>query len=399
MKNFGIILLIVGFFLLVTVGVFSVASFLNREFVDIYRLPPPSTIEQVVEDENSAQMERWQVEDAYAMELRTGDAAKALSDFEAGWEKSRSEDRAVLLESRDHLLRVVSEYQDDELTPKATLYLGRVLVKLEDWEGAKDWLTAINKNKGWLDKGGRAESHFLYALSLEKLGKTDDAIKVYNATIVVYGEYAEWSLPALQHDFELAYRVDDSEKKIKAYSYLKKLLYMFRFFGDNSEGRVSALMKLLRERRDAVKVELGITEEQEREIDRKLGISWERLDRKGSIVWVFNIAIWVLLLLTGVMTVSSARKTATRFWRYALALFLVSLMAGLVYWANVEAVEVVHRQQLAVSGIYDSPRDFVIDGQIYYMKLSLIFQSALGFFVMMMALLLRKVKKPVMKNI
>ncbi|MFK5923889.1 MAG: tetratricopeptide repeat protein [Verrucomicrobiota bacterium] len=392
MKNFGLILLIVGFFLLVTVGVFSaVASFLNREFVDIYRMPPPPTFEQmIVADENFAEMERWQVEDAYAMELRTGDAAKAMSDFEAGWEKSRSEDRAVLLEAREHLQRVVSEYQDDELTPKATLYLGRVLVKLEDWPAAKEALVMINKNKDWLDKLGRAESNFLYGLCLEKLGKTDDAIKVYNAVIAVYGEYSEWSLQALERGFEIAYSSDDPEMKLKSYRYMKKLLYMFQNFGD-APGSGGSLERLY-ERRDTVKVELGITEEQEREIDRKLGISWERLDRKGSIVWVFNIAIWVLLLLTGVMTVSSARKTTTRFWRYALALFLVSLMAGLVYWANVEAVEVVHRQQRAISGIYSSPRDFVIDGQIYYMKLSLIFQSALGFFVMMMALLLRKVK-------
>ncbi|MCF6311429.1 MAG: hypothetical protein L3J39_03165 [Verrucomicrobiales bacterium] len=401
MKNFGTILLIVGFFLLVTVGVFSVvASFLNREFVDIYRPFPPPTFERmIVADERFAQREGWQVEDAYAMELRTGDAAKALSDYEAGWEKSRSEDREVLLEARDHLLRVVSKYRDDELTPKATLYLGRVLVRLEDWEAAKKALGTINKNKDWLDKLGRAEAIFLYGMCLEKLGETDDAIKVYNATIAVYGEYAEWSLQALQHGFELAYRIDDLEKKIKAYSYLNKLIYMFHNFGNNREGRVSELMKLLRERRDEVKVELGISEEQEREIDRKLGIIYhEPLDRDGGLIWIFNKANWLILALTGLLTIFSYRNESPRFWRYFFSLALVSVLACIGYWVNAEMMYIIHAQQRAVLGLTDSFEELTANGQIYHRKLSFAMQTLLGLFVMVVALVFRKIKSSTMKG-
>ncbi len=397
MKNTGIMLAIFSFFLLVSAGVFSVVvNFLDREFVDIYRVNPPPTFKQLfVGEQYVIETESEEVEDAYAMEVKTGDAAKAMSDFEIGREKSRSEDRTMLLEARDHLMRVVKDYQDEELMPEATLYLGRVLVKLKDWSAAKEQLGTINKNKGWLDKLGRAESNFLYGLCLEKLGKTDDAIKVYNSIIAVYSSYAEWSLQSLGHGFELAYRIDDHKKKIKAYIYLKKVLYMFRLFGGSGQDRVTVLMKRLRERRDEVEVELGISKEKEAEIDKDLGISWENMDRAGEPMWVLNKVALCLLVITSLLTIFSTRKRSERYWRYFLALFLTSVMAGLGYWANAEMMEIIHLQQRVGLGETDNYSELVANGEIYRRKLSFAGQILLGFFVMMIALVFRKFKLPI----
>ncbi|NOY00508.1 MAG: tetratricopeptide repeat protein [Verrucomicrobia bacterium] len=205
--------------------------------------------------------------------VREDDAFKAPADFELGRIEMRRSDTDSLNRARERFLRVINQYQERELIPDSYMNLGRLAVKQKQWENGREYFGKINKNKKWLDRLARAESNFYYGLCLENLGKTDDAIKVYNAVIAVYGSYIDWSSQALERGFELAYKIDDPEKKIKAYSYLRKILYMFK--NAKEEDAPAGALGRARRRLPAIRNELGFTPEQLKELDAKLGITEE----------------------------------------------------------------------------------------------------------------------------
>ena len=192
----------------------------------------------------------------------------------------RRSDSDSLNRGRERFLRVINQYQEKELIPDSYMNLGRLAVKQKQWENGREYFGKINKNKKWLDREARAESNFYYGLCLENLGKTDDAIKVYNAVIAVYGSYIDWSSQALERGFELAYAIDDPEKKIKAYSYLRKILYMFQN-GKESEAPSGALGRA-RRRLPAVRNDLKLTPLELKELDLKLGIDEDAEKKAGE---------------------------------------------------------------------------------------------------------------------
>ncbi|MCF6313332.1 MAG: tetratricopeptide repeat protein [Verrucomicrobiales bacterium] len=198
------------------------------------------------------------------------DSFKAPADFEIGSIEMRSTQADKLSSARERFLRVINQYQEKSLIPESYLNLGRLAIKTQDWEEAKERFGKINKNKKWLDRMARAESNFYYGLALENLGRTDDAIKVYNAVIAVYGSYIDWSSQSLERGFNLAYNIDDPDKKIKAYKYLRKLLYMFA--QQKEEDAPSGALGRIRRRLPAVQNELSLTPEQLTQIDLELGI-------------------------------------------------------------------------------------------------------------------------------
>jgi len=212
--------------------------------------------------------------------VRSEDDFKAPADYEIGKIEMRSTAADKLSSARERFLRVINQYVEKSLIPDSYLNLGRLAIKMEDWEGARENFGKINKNKKWLDRLARAESNFYYGLALEHLGKTDDAIKVYNAVIAVYGSYIDWSSQALERGFELAYSIDDEEKKIKAYSYLRKILYMFQK-AKEVDAKSGALGRM-RRRLPAVRNELGLTPEQLKELDFKLGIIEDPSEKKTA---------------------------------------------------------------------------------------------------------------------
>jgi len=145
---------------------------------------------------------------------------------------------------------------DKKLSPIETLELGRRLIKMERWEDAKEQFGRINKKKDWLERDQRAESNYLYGLSLEELNEHDSAIKIYNAVIAVYTSYPEWSCQALERGFNLSYQIKDPKKKLAAYNYLKKMLFVFK---DVHEAVVpSGSLTRIRNRLPLVRKELGI---------------------------------------------------------------------------------------------------------------------------------------------
>jgi len=159
------------------------------------------------------------------------------------------------------------------MVAESYLNLGRLAVKQKKWKEGLGYFASINKNKRQLNRAGRAESNYKYGLCLERLGRTDDALLVYNAVIAVYGSYLDWSSQALENAFELAYKTDDPEKKIKAYMYLRKILYMFQKADERDCS--SGALERLRRRLPEVRNELGLTPQQLQEIDEKLGITQE----------------------------------------------------------------------------------------------------------------------------
>ena len=151
--------------------------------------------------------------------------------------------------------------EDKKLSPLETLELGRRLIKMERWEDAKEQFGRINKKKDWLERDQRAESNYLYGLSLEELNEYDSAIKIYNAVIAVYTSYPEWSCQALERGFNLSYQIKDPKKKLAAYTYLKKTLNTFK---DVEEVDVpSGSLARIRKRLPVVRKELGITSKNE----------------------------------------------------------------------------------------------------------------------------------------
>ncbi len=200
--------------------------------------------------------------------IRDEISPKAHAELESGKIEMQNEDELVLNCARERFLRLIHQYDEKQFIPEAYMNLGRLAVKQELWEKGREHFSKINKNRVWLDRQSRAESNFLYGFCLEKLGKTDDAIKVYNATIAVYGSYIDWSSQALERGFALAYKIDNHEKKVKAYSYLRKILYMFQRAKRCPSGALSRVRRRLPE----VIVELGLTPEQVTKIDVNLGI-------------------------------------------------------------------------------------------------------------------------------
>lgn len=160
---------------------------------------------------------------------------------------------------------------DRTLSPEEMLNIGRELMKQERWEEARRQFGAINQHRKGLGGLVRAEGNFSYGLCLEKLGKTDDAIKVYNAVIAVYGSHVTWASQALERGFNLSYQANEPEKKIEAYSYLRKILYMLQNFQEANDP--SGALGRMRKRLPEVVKELGLTPGKLAEIDHKLEIT------------------------------------------------------------------------------------------------------------------------------
>ncbi|MFK5922129.1 MAG: hypothetical protein QM496_08105 [Verrucomicrobiota bacterium] len=150
------------------------------------------------------------------------------------------------------------------------LKLSQELIGQKRWEDAKKQLGALNKRRKGVSRLERAELNFNYGLCLEKLGKTDDALKTYISLIAVYGSYVTWSSQALERGFNLSYQKTELEKKINAYKYLRKILYMFQKFQETDDP--SGALSRIRKRLPEVAKELKLTTEQQRDIDISLGI-------------------------------------------------------------------------------------------------------------------------------
>lgn len=400
MKNVLTVIAITVFVLAVTAAAYlTVGAHLRQRLVDYAKPRPPDIISPVrhtwLEILESEQEYR---EDEEYLDSRTGDAAKAMADFELGKKKSASDDKEQLKEASEHLSRVIDQYQDDELIPEATLSLGRVLVKLERWEEAKKRVAFIKKDKFWLDKNGRAEMNFLYGLCLEKLGSSDDAIKVYNAVIAVYGDYPDWSCQALERGFNLAYAIDAPEKKVKAYSFLKKILYMFQNF---REAEVpSGALSRLRERLPRIRKELGITAKQEAEINWRLGLPEEKpyvdpdLRQKRSfneIAWSLNAGLWICMVTATILLLRSARKDPLQFWNRFAILGLIMILTLLGYWLNASMTGLELWEHQRYSDYIDIYTKNKVYGSSYDRRANFIFQGMIGTLAMMTALVTRKI--------
>lgn len=160
------------------------------------------------------------------------------------------------------------------------LELTRELMRQERWEDAREQLGKINKSRAPLGSAIRAETNYRYGLCLEMQGNKDDSQKVYNAVIAVYRSQIEWSSQALERGFELAYQNKDPEERVKAYRYLRKILWIFE--GYVEEETLSGALTRLRKRLPVIKNELGLSSEQSRKIDVKLGLNWTHLSMEGE---------------------------------------------------------------------------------------------------------------------
>lgn len=197
-------------------------------------------------------------------------SAEARGDFETGLVEMKKGGDDNLDYARECFLRVIKQYQEQGLVPHAYLNLGRISVKREKWKDGLQYFGKIIKTKKWLDRQERAEANFSYGLCFDQIGKTDEAIYVYHNVFIVYGSYVDWSSQAVERGFELAYSKEGQEAKIRAYTYLRMVLYMLQM-GREEDAPSGALGRIRRRLPEVIK-ELGLTSEQLLEIDRELGI-------------------------------------------------------------------------------------------------------------------------------
>ena len=200
---------------------------------------------------------------------------KVPADFSLGEIEARGTDDAQLKSARERFLRVVNTYKDPEYTPESHLYLGRIGLKLGDWQEALDNFRTINRKKKWLtkDKALRAESNVGYGIAAEEMGDIQNAKNAYLNVLAVYTNVGEWSGIALERGFNLTLEetkaAGDREKQIQAYAFLKRMLYIMQKIPDEDSPSLSRMRLRLPE----VRTELGITAEEDAAIDAKLGIN------------------------------------------------------------------------------------------------------------------------------
>ncbi len=198
---------------------------------------------------------------------------KVPADFSLGEIEARGTDDTQLKAARERFLRVVNTYKDPEYSPESHLYLGRIGLKLEDWQEAIDNFRIINKKKGWLDREQRAESNVGYGIAAEELGDIQNAKNSYLNVLAVYLNIGQWSGIALERGFNLTLEetkaAGDREKQIQAYAFLKRMLYIMQKIPDDD----SPALARMRLRVAEVRTELGITVEEDAALDAKLGIN------------------------------------------------------------------------------------------------------------------------------
>ncbi len=207
---------------------------------------------------------------------------KAVADLELGRIEARRPDKAAQNSARERYKRVIDKYGDPALVPEAWLELGRVDMKLERWEDAKDAFATINKNKKWLKPEQRAESNFSYGICLEKVGDIGGAFQAFNIVWVTYEKYHEWASQAFEKVIELGFQDAEANildpialraKKIEFYKLLKKKVYQWQNFDTDAYRRLERRVPEMRN-------ELGITPEEEKQIDFETGL--DQVEQPGQ---------------------------------------------------------------------------------------------------------------------
>ncbi len=213
---------------------------------------------------------------AYFEELlsRENDLYKAPAEMALGRIEMREGDPNCV----QRFLRIIDDYNDpkfqaEELIPEAYVNIGRFAVEQKDWETAEKYLAEYMRNKTY-DRGRkerRAEAQFKLGLAYQNRDETDKAIVAYNNTFAAYAAYPQWSAQAVENGFKLAYErnydspEDQRAAQMKAYEYLRVVLYSWQKQPDNEYPALENLRLI----RDRVEGELGLTQEQIREIEQR----------------------------------------------------------------------------------------------------------------------------------
>lgn len=203
---------------------------------------------------------------------------KASADLGLGRLEARRSDPESQKSARERFIRVTDVYGDKPLIPYGWLERGRVAMKLERWEEAKEAFATINKQKTWLNKVERAESNFAYAQCTEKLGDIAGAIEIYIVVWTNYGAYPNWASQAFEKYLELGLKDAESlqdplelrTKKIEYYKWLQRKLFQWQNWADDDDP--TGALRRLRRRLPELKSELAITPEEQQAIDFELGI-------------------------------------------------------------------------------------------------------------------------------
>ncbi len=218
------------------------------------------------------------------------DRFKASADLGLGRLEAQRVDKEKQNTARERFLRVIALIkkhggEDKALEPEATLELGRVNMKLERWEDAKNNFATINKNKRWFKSEPikRAESNFNYGVCLEKVGDIGGAVQAFTGVWVTYERHAEWSTQALEKWIDLGFQDADTnikdpialkQKKIEFYKILKVKMYKWHKWEETDA------LRRLRRRLPEMRTEIGITPAEEKALDFELGL--DQVEQPGD---------------------------------------------------------------------------------------------------------------------
>ena len=150
------------------------------------------------------------------------------------------------------------------------LEAGRALVKKEEWAAAKEMLSSINEMKRHPPAAVRAEANFLLGQCLERLDNPENAVRAYNVVVAVYGDQTEWASRSAERAFLLANDTEDPKKKLQAYRFLRKVTHQLgERLGDREP---PAALERVRDLLARTILDLGLSLQRQRAIDRELGI-------------------------------------------------------------------------------------------------------------------------------
>ncbi|MCB1088350.1 MAG: hypothetical protein KDM63_14980, partial [Verrucomicrobiae bacterium] len=130
--------------------------------------------------------------------------------------------------------------------------------------------------KRWLKPEERAEATYKFGVALENLGDVGGAFQAYTAAWVTYAKHYEWSTQALERWLVLGFKdaednikdpIELRTKKIEFYKTLKRKLIEWQNFPDTEA------LQRLRLRLPEMRNELGITPEEEQQINFQLGLN------------------------------------------------------------------------------------------------------------------------------